>query len=387
MSIEIASSLKQEQQDIRKYEFIDTLRGIAIIGVVLVHASRQVAPSDDTLRILMNTGALGVQLFFIVSVLTLCLSWENRSRHEISPVRNFMIRRFFRIAPMFYAAILLYLAVYGFAPAYWSPNGIQWWFIPITALFLHGFHPETINSVVPGGWSIAAEMGFYAILAVLLPRIKSAWFGPVFFVLSLFLFWFNKTFVADLFSYPEQQQYLVRNFDQFNLFSQLPVFTIGIFTYLIFRAGYTRKQIAIGGGMLFVLFACLFWCPIPKLYRHLVAGGFFAVSTLLLAYWPSRFLVNWVTVTLGKLNFSIFLLHFAVLAGFSRFGISNFFPKSDMGSVLHFLCILLVTTVVSVFSYWYIEQWGIAYGARLIKKLEHTRRRSNTTGKAGGLIL
>ena len=376
MSIEITSFLNQEQQNIQKYEFIDAMRGIAIIGVVLVHASRQVAPSDDTLRTLMNAGALGVQLFFIVSTLTLCLSWESRSRHEISPVRYFMIRRFFRIAPMFYVAILLYLAVYGFAPAYWSPNGIQWWFVPTTMLFLHGLHPETINSVVPGGWSIAVEMGFYAILAVSLPRIQSAWSGIVFLVVSLFLFWLNKTFVFYLFSYPEQQQYLVRNFGRFNLFSQLPVFAFGIFTYQIFRAGYTRKQITMSGSMLFVpllfvLFASLFW-PIPQLPSHLVAGGLFAVSALLLAYWPSRILVNWVTVTLGRLSFSIFLLHFAVLAGFSKFGISGFFPESNMSSVLHFLCILLVTTVVSVFSYRYIEQRGIACGACLIKRLEHS---------------
>ena len=30
-----------------------------------------------------------------------------------------------------------------------------------TAFFLHGLHPEAINSVIPGGWSIAVEMTFY----------------------------------------------------------------------------------------------------------------------------------------------------------------------------------------------------------------------------------
>jgi len=43
MPIEITSLLKQEKQDIRKYEFIDALCGIAIMGAVLVHASWQLA--------------------------------------------------------------------------------------------------------------------------------------------------------------------------------------------------------------------------------------------------------------------------------------------------------------------------------------------------------
>ena len=37
----------------------------------------------------------------------------------------------------------------------------------------NGLHPETNNAIVPGGWSIGVEMGFYAILALLLTRIKS----------------------------------------------------------------------------------------------------------------------------------------------------------------------------------------------------------------------
>lgn len=320
---------------------------------------------------LMNEGALGVQLFFIVSALTLCLSWESRRQYEAFAIRNFLVRRFFRVAPMFYVALPLYLAMYGFATSYWAPNGIQWWFIPVTASFLHGLHPETNNSIIPGGWSIAVEMGFYAILAVSLPNIKSVRFGIFFLAVSLILFWVNSTFVPGLFSYPEQQRYLAQNFGKFNLLSQLPVFALGILTYLAFKAAYARKQVAIGGSMLFILFAWLFLHPVPQLPHHLVAGALFAVSTLLLAYWPARLLVNPVTITLGKLSYSIFLLHFAIRDGvFAALGISDFFPRTDLGSVLHFLCLLLVSASVSLLSYRYIERRGVAWGAYLVERLE-----------------
>lgn len=344
------------------------------MGVVLVHSSREVAPSDPALRWLMNEGALGVQLFFIVSALTLCLSWERRRLHDAFPLKSFLIRRFFRVAPMFYIAILLYLAVEGFAPSYWAPNGIGWWFVPATALFLHGLHPETNNAIVPGGWSIGVEMGFYAILALLLPRIKSVRFCLFFILVSLMLLWANRTYAPELFAYPEPQQYLARNFSQFNLLNQLPVFGLGILAYLAFTAGYQREQIAIGGGILFVLFAWLFWYPVPQLPHHLIAGGLFAVSTLLLAYWPARLLVNRVTIMLGRLSYSIFLLHLAIRTGFSHFGISEMFPRTNTGSILHFLCLLLVSAGVAFFSYRYIERAGIAWGGRLIERLEGKSR-------------
>jgi peptidoglycan/LPS O-acetylase OafA/YrhL len=43
-----------------------------------------------------------------------------------------------------------------------------------TALFVHGFHPQSINSVAPGGWSIAIEMTFYAVFP-LLARFITSW--------------------------------------------------------------------------------------------------------------------------------------------------------------------------------------------------------------------
>lgn len=370
------------QSDIKKYDFIDALRGIAILGVILVHSSQSVAPTNVTLLWLMGEGAKGVQLFYIASALTLCMSWMTRSAQERLPIRNFYIRRFFRIAPMFYIAILTYIFVNGFSPAYWSPNGIKWWYIPITAVFLHGFHPETITSVVPGGWSIAVEMSFYFILPFLLPHIKSLKSCALFFVISLVLSGLNRLIAPHIFFYPESQQYLLKSFSTLNFLGQLPVFIMGIFGYLIYREQYPRKKIAIVCGSFFVVLLLIFLYPVFNLPsnfitaqlvnipRHFIAGGLFCVFALLLANWPIQLLVNKITTTLGKLSFSIYLTHFAILTYFSRFGFTDIFPKSNLASILHFQCVVLVTTVISLFFYMYIEKPGIILGKRLIEKLE-----------------
>ena len=359
------------QSDVKKYDFIDALRGLAILAVMLVHSSQAVTPSNGILRWLMDEGARGVQLFYIASALTLCMSWMARSSHELFPIRNFFIRRFFRIAPLFYIAIVFYSYVNGSAPDYWSPNGVKWWFVPLTALFLHGFHPETINSVVPGGWSIAVEMSFYLILPFLLWQIKSIKTCLCYFIISLFLYKLNQLIVPQLFFYPDSQHYLVNNFAFSNFLGQLPVFLIGIFCYLILRKNYPRKQIAKIGGLLLFVLLVLFCYPSARLPpHHFIAGGLFSVFAVLLANWPTRFLVNKVTMLLGKLSFSMYLVHFAVLQYFYKFGFSGLFPKSNSASLLHYLCVILVATFLSWFLYKYIEKTGIALGRHLIEKLE-----------------
>lgn len=363
------------QPDLKKYEFIDALRGIAILAVMLVHSSQSVSPTSTTLQGLMDEGARGVQLFYIASAVTLCMSWISRSQFEQAPIRNFFIRRFFRIAPLFYIAIVFYSYLYAGGSDYWSPHGIKWWYAPLTALFLHGFHPETINSVVPGGWSIATEVGFYLILPILLTYIKSIKICLGFFSFSLVLYYLNKLIVPQLFVYPENQQYLVNNFAYFDFLGQLPVFFIGIFCYLILRNNYPRPLIAIMGGALMCMLLVLFFYPSAKLPpHHLIAGGLFSILTVLLANWPTRLLVNKITRLLGKLSFSLYLVHPAVLKYFHTLGISGLFPHSNAASLLHYVCVIVVACCVSWYSYQYIEKTGIVLGKRLIDNLEAKRK-------------
>jgi len=362
------------ESDIKKYAYIDALRGMAILGVILVHSSHSVEPAHEKLLWVMREGARGVQLFFVASAITLCMSWMTRSPYEKFPIRNFYIRRFFRIAPMFYIAILTYSILNGFSPSYWAPNGISWWFVPVTAAFLHGFHPETITSVVPGGWSIAVEMNFYFILPFLLPRIQSIQSCFFFLVIGIGLSGLNLLLVPQIFAYPESRQYLLKNFCYFNFFGQLPIFVMGICCYFILRENYPRRQITMVSASLLAVFLPAFLYPafnLPdyffagklfKLSHHFIAGGLFSVCALLLAYHPIRLLVNRITITFGKLSFSMYLSHFAVLTLFSATGFSQIFPVSDTASLLHFLCVVLVTAGVSSFFYRYIEKPGMALG-------------------------
>ncbi|MBK8620159.1 MAG: hypothetical protein IPN96_24410, partial [Anaerolineales bacterium] len=172
-------------------------------------------------------------ILYVASALTLFLSLGTRKKIETRPVLNFFIRRFFRIAPLFYLAIILYTWYDGNAPRYFAPNGIQWWYIPLTAFFLNGWLPETINSVVPGGWSIAVEMIFYLTVPYLFSKLKDVNTTLRFIFISLILANVLSILIVNFYTpfFKTDQQYLVTSFSDFWFFSQLPVFALGILLY------------------------------------------------------------------------------------------------------------------------------------------------------------
>ena len=155
---------------VRRFSYIDALRGYAILMVIAVHTSQAFSDLPKPLSTILNQGARGVQLFFVTSALTLSMSWVSRKESALT----FYSRRFFRIAPMFWLAIPFFVWLNGTGSSLYAPGGIGIRHIAMTAMFVHGFWPDTITSVVPGGWSVADEVIFYALFPVMVPALLQA---------------------------------------------------------------------------------------------------------------------------------------------------------------------------------------------------------------------
>ena len=89
------------------FAFLDALRGLAALAVVVVHTVQNF--NAGSLTPLLGLGAAGVQLFYIVSAYSLCLSFNQRRSSEPHAMRSYLVRRLFRIAPLFWVAMALYL--------------------------------------------------------------------------------------------------------------------------------------------------------------------------------------------------------------------------------------------------------------------------------------
>jgi len=84
--------------------WLDSLRGLAVLAVVLVHCG-QVARSSGLLGHVTAAGQYGVQLFFVISAITISLTYQKHvHKYGSSPRSMFawFVRRFFRIAPLYY---------------------------------------------------------------------------------------------------------------------------------------------------------------------------------------------------------------------------------------------------------------------------------------------
>ena len=304
-----------------KYEFIDSLRGLAILGVLLVHVARYAGGTlagRPALAALLGNGARGVQLFFVVSAFTLFLSMNTRHDEERRPTLNFFLRRFFRVAPLYYLAILYYGALVPVHPS--ARFSLSEYAANLT--FTNGLNPYYINHLVPGGWSITVEFFFYAILPWLFLRVRTLSHAVVLLVLAVLL---NTACTSLLAHFPLIAEAGVWwNFLFFYFPNQLPVFACGIVLYFLVRA---PQRVLPGGTLLLSAYALLAslatdtasaatgW---PYLPRHLWFGFGFVLLGWGLSRKASWVLVNPVTRFVGRISFSLYLVHFAVLDVFDR---------------------------------------------------------------------
>jgi peptidoglycan/LPS O-acetylase OafA/YrhL len=63
----------------KNLDYVDAMRGIAILMVILVHTSQNIKIESELISLFCRYGQMGVQLFFVASAFTLCNSAENRN--------------------------------------------------------------------------------------------------------------------------------------------------------------------------------------------------------------------------------------------------------------------------------------------------------------------
>ncbi|SAL25551.1 acyltransferase 3 [Caballeronia telluris] len=171
----------------RKLDFIQALRGIAAMLVVLSHAGDNLkgTPYAALNQAFFWPGVSGVDLFFIISGIVMVVSTRNLagSAHDSM---IFVVKRLARIWPLYIVATLLYLLVTG------SPNISSSTFaeyaLPIKSML---FIPPDLSAMAPYfgppalfvGWTLNFEIFFYACFAVSL--LFGRWRYPALFVIGI----------------------------------------------------------------------------------------------------------------------------------------------------------------------------------------------------------
>lgn len=357
-----------------RVEFLDAMRGLAIAMVIINHTGTLVGLSGLAGHI-AGLMTHGVQLFFVVSAYTIFMTYTaSVDRGSATPARDFFVRRMLRIVPVYWMGIVLYTVVYGLESRGWrgAPEPWHYW---LHASLLNVWHPAVTSSVVPGGWSISAEVMFYLTVPLWFAVIKNLRHALIFAVVSVTLGPLVVSYFAGA-TEPAFAEYSARVMNSWwyrNPLSQLGVFGAGIVLYFAVQNGYHRKFTRPLPNVALLLLSAAFALagerlklPVPAPQSQHFFAIAFALFGLALAALPWGIIVNRAMIFIGRVSYSAYLVHFLVLKQ-----LTLIFPGS--ASVGYFALIVaggfLITIPLAYLSYLWIERPAMAFGKQLIQWL------------------
>lgn len=361
------------------YTELDALRGVAILGVVMVHLSRfwfagtrqeiRVPLLDVDLLDLLLMGYLGVPLFFLLSGYLLTWTEEDRARRGSYSFSSYAKRRVLRLVPAFYVATAVVVLLWPTDPALLD--------VALLATFLHGFKPSFPVGLDPAVWSLTPEVVFYVLLPLLVLKIRATWqrlavlAGLLVLSLGTRLLMAFGAFAAlpavgesldgnRMYFYPTTLLYLfivgvlLKGVVErrgpggeaagalLSLLAVLPVLVLVVFPYLVVDGQLlVGPEAMLAEAMVVALFAAaLFRSPVLE---------------PILGWRPLAFL--------GQISYSMFLLHNTVIYLSTRYLLFELRPwLAKQGEpvvwavfVVYVLAVLAVATVLSYLGYRYVE--------------------------------
>lgn len=352
---------------------IDSVRGIAILLVLFWHGKFLV--EDYTylpvfLKSFVNAGHTGVTIFFILSAFLLTQPYIKSVKTGIVPSwKKFYIRRILRIIPLYFFMVFLSAIVLGNYQTALKALNIFW-----------GVNGPELHPFSNSWWALYTEIQFYILLpfvgSLLICNKKKMYLVfLLIFYLVLYVVFFMKTkhvisidlFLRLIFSF------LGRGY----------IFIIGALSawgYIFYgakiRAWSSRNFFMSKGGGDFIFILCIlllrwlmvinakitYWkietdYPIWHIFESLLWSAFI-LGLLLLPLKTKPFFSNFVLKSIGKISYSIFLLHIPIII-YGAYAISEFCkitktPTPSSGWVI--IVIFAFSLLISAFSYKLIEK-------------------------------
>jgi peptidoglycan/LPS O-acetylase OafA/YrhL len=179
----------------KRIKSLDGIRAISILLLLSAHGLGTVNPttlSKNEYNLLYTEGGFSIVNFFVISgyLITKMLLVEREKRGNIS-LRNFYLRRLFRIFPVFYLYIIVMIVLkVFFIPALFENYTI----VGFASLYLwnyvhvfniHASASDHVTSIFGHFWSLAIEEQFYLIWPIMLIKLNVGTLKKVVIILIL----------------------------------------------------------------------------------------------------------------------------------------------------------------------------------------------------------
>ena len=350
------------------------LRAIAALMIVLFHLVS--LPTNvrvpEVFSVIKTHFGQGVPLFFVLSGFSLMYS-TSRYVGRDGWIQIYLIKKFFRIAPLFYAMIAFF-TVYNIFVWDLKPTSAP---IIINMLFVHNLVPGYHESLVWAGWTLGVEMVFYALFPILLITVTNFRRGLLLLAFSAMASYA----AADLLALKGQSAYA-----SMSLVVNSPYFAAGIAAYFLVEplAAYKLKRSYVGPICTLIL-AVVLWMivftPIGTfVYQKRLHIIFWACLFALICIWqslyPSKILASLPLQYCGERSYSIYLVHAITVLSLKPL-YALIYGAFD-NNVIAFLISVVVgvgaALCVASLTFRWIEMPGIQWGATIIEKTRRDAR-------------
>jgi len=367
---------------------VEALRGLAAVAVVVFHMwALTTLPRFPGSDFVIGLGVWAVDLFFLLSGFLLVQAFWELPRTQT--LRQYYVRRIFRIAPAYYVCLALLFLGFANRGALFSSVGLKQ--VAANATFTQWFSPTTAASLNVSGvfWTLSIEMTLYAVLPLLAwavarrPLVNGGLLFGAGLAYRAYVAidpgWLQaKVFAA----VPHQHEDLMRLFLLRQFVGVLPLFVVGMLLrwWLHFRPG--ARRAAPVPGISVLLLVLLAVPSLAVLFPGLKAVDFH--NTVLFASFDVAIVVLLVPalayagrtvsgrlsaplaalVWLGKRSYGIYLWHFpAILVAFDRGPFERPPAMNNVG--LRLAAAAAASVVLGAVSYRWVERPARRAGRRL----------------------
>ena len=352
------------------------LRGIAALAIVLSHISYFTGIDVPAgFSFIERDFRYGAQLFFVLSAFSLMHSTE-RTMNRPDWAREYFIKRYFRIAPLFYFMLILMVierAVNSNLPDFTN--------ILLNVFFVFGFLSDLKFGIVRGGWTIGVEMIFYVLFPILLMVVKTKKQALILMLLAMVISYTARVELHTQYFRDVVNPHPAMDWNYYTFLPNLHFFAVGIYAYRF------EQELMKNSSLLKFVIPLAALIPIVLLMLAQTNGMLKNPERLELIVWafgfgalcvwqsakPSFWSANKFFEYLGERSFSIYLLHPGILY-FSKSYIVGLYTilKPSVGEFAYFFCAVMVVAMVLVLSeitYRAIEVTGVKLGRRIIESM------------------
>ncbi len=335
-----------------RLDWLDYLRGFLACAVMVYHFTEwnSIRWPEAVASLVGKSGPIAVSGFYIISGYSIAYVYFRKSLN-FSFLASFAAKRFFRLAPLLWLAILLsYLVGYEFS--------FRKLLLNVSLLFGFVAHDRYIAT---GSWSIGNEMVFYALFPLLMifprPAAAKIWCVTVLCGSLVFAVWAALSWIPSSASEEVMWSRYIHPANQFWLFAAGVVLCL-------FRDSVPPARVVVGASVLALALFVLFPASGSAIYEGwsrivlcvllvavVWAFGLFTLSAPSLLGRPLHYLGAW--------SYSIYLLH----------PIANSLVKQVNESHLHIspgpaalLLAIPLSLAMSAIAYRCVEQSGMSIG-------------------------